>query len=60
MPDRTFGSAQAKWTAILEQIQQLHAQGRPYLLFGVGRWGSRDPWLGIPVTWERYLAAQAA
>src|SRR5262249_19829466 len=25
----------------------------PYLLIGVGRWGSRDPWLGIPVTWDQ-------
>ncbi len=24
---------------------------RPYLLIGPGRWGSADPWLGIPVQW---------
>jgi hypothetical protein len=24
----------------------------PYVLIGVGRWGSADPWLGIPVRWE--------
>jgi CheY-like chemotaxis protein len=24
----------------------------PYLLIGVGRWGSADSWLGIPVRWE--------
>lgn len=23
----------------------------PYLLVGFGRWGSSDPWLGIPVEW---------
>ena len=23
----------------------------PYLLMGYGRWGSTDPWLGIPVNW---------
>src|SRR5580692_8386760 len=27
----------------------LTAENRPYLLIGVGRWGSNDPWLGIPV-----------
>ncbi len=27
------------------------AEGRPYLLIGFGRWGSSDPWLGIPVDW---------
>jgi hypothetical protein len=30
----------------------------PYALIGVGRWGSRDPWLGIPVTWDQVAAAQ--
>jgi hypothetical protein len=29
----------------------------PYLLVGVGRWGSRDPWLGIPVTWDQVAGA---
>jgi len=24
----------------------------PYLLVGPGRWGSADPWLGIPVDWQ--------
>ena len=31
---------------------------RPYLLIGVGRWGSLDPWLGIPVTWEQISGAK--
>ncbi len=26
--------------------------GRPYLLIGPGRWGTRDPFLGIPVRWN--------
>lgn len=37
---------------------ELHAQGRPYLLIGVGRWGSADPWLGIPVTWPQIDGAR--
>jgi hypothetical protein len=37
---------------------ELHAQGRPYLLIGVGRLGSADPWLGIPVTWEQIDGAR--
>jgi hypothetical protein len=32
--------------------------GRPYLLVGVGRWGSADPWLGIPVTWDQISGAR--
>ena len=29
----------------------LHREERPYLLIGPGRWGTADPWLGIPVQW---------
>ncbi|MGW8282908.1 MAG: PEP/pyruvate-binding domain-containing protein [Gemmatimonadota bacterium] len=32
--------------------------GRPYLLIGFGRWGSSDPWLGIPVTWSQVSGAK--
>jgi Pyruvate phosphate dikinase, AMP/ATP-binding domain len=31
----------------------------PYLLLGFGRWGSTDPWLGIPVLWDQIAGAQA-
>jgi len=37
---------------------ELVEEGRPYLLIGVGRWGSADPWLGIPVTWEEISGAR--
>jgi CheY-like chemotaxis protein len=37
----------------------LVSERRPYLLIGVGRWGSLDPWLGIPVTWEQIAGARA-
>ncbi len=29
-----------------------------YLLIGPGRWGSSDPWLGIPVKWPNISAAR--
>lgn len=32
---------------------KLMAMQRPYILVGVGRWGSLDQWLGIPVTWDQ-------
>lgn len=28
----------------------------PYLLIGLGRWGTMDSWLGIPVKWEQILS----
>ena len=38
---------------------ELMKKNKPYLLIGTGRWGSLDPWLGIPVTWEQIAGAKA-
>jgi hypothetical protein len=37
---------------------KLLAGGTPYLLVGPGRWGSADPWLGIPVLWSDITGAK--
>jgi CheY-like chemotaxis protein len=37
---------------------KLGGENRPYLLVGVGRWGSTDPWLGIPVEWDEISGAR--
>jgi hypothetical protein len=37
---------------------KLSAENRQYLLIGVGRWGSADPWLGIPVAWDQISGAR--
>jgi hypothetical protein len=29
-----------------------------YILIGPGRWGSSDPWLGIPISWSQISAAK--
>lgn len=31
---------------------RMKASGDAYMLIGPGRWGSSDPWLGIPVVWS--------
>ncbi len=36
----------------------LTEENRPYLLIGVGRWGSTEPWLGIPVEWDEISGAR--
>ncbi len=36
----------------------LQSQGIPYILIGVGRWGSMDQHLGIPVTWNQIAGAR--
>ena len=33
-------------------------KGAGYVLIGPGRWGSTDPWLGIPVRWPQISAAR--
>lgn len=37
----------------------LVTEGRPYLLAGFGRWGTSDPWLGVPVRWSQISGARA-
>jgi hypothetical protein len=50
-------------SAIADEIEELKRPlveaGRPYVLIGFGRWGSADPWLGIPVRWDQIAGARA-
>jgi CheY-like chemotaxis protein len=39
--------------------RRLAADGVPYVLIGVGRWGSSEPFLGIPVAWDQIAGARA-
>ena len=47
---------------IADEINQLNtkllAEGRHCIYIGPGRWGSSDPWLGIPVKWPNISAAR--
>jgi CheY-like chemotaxis protein len=45
--------------AVAQFNATLSSENRPYLLIGVGRWGSNDPWLGIPVEWDEISGARA-
>lgn len=38
--------------------RRLYQENRKYLLIGFGRWGSSDPWLGIPVVWSQIANAR--
>jgi len=58
------GAFEGRFTrAIADQIEKVNQgllqEGSPYLLIGFGRWGSSDPWLGIPVTWSQVSGARA-
>jgi len=38
--------------------RMLLSSSLPCILIGFGRWGSSDPWLGIPVTWGQVSSAR--
>ncbi len=52
----------SKSTTVAEEVSlfndKLLREKREYLLIGVGRWGSMDPWLGIPVRWSMISGAR--
>jgi hypothetical protein len=57
------GNFDNKQTAVMaEEIATLNdtliRQGRKYVLIGPGRWGTRDKFLGIPVTWPQISNAK--
>ncbi|MGB9747180.1 MAG: PEP/pyruvate-binding domain-containing protein [Bacteroidales bacterium] len=56
----TFNAS--KTSLIAERIEKLNqkmkAEKKNYVLIGPGRWGSSDPWLGIPVKWPQISEAR--
>jgi len=60
VPSASFDSARTKemGAEIAEINLKLKKEGATYLLIGPGRWGSSDPWLGIPVVWSEISEAK--
>ena len=52
------GRSQEVASAVARLNRRLNEENRPYLLIGVGRWGSTEPWLGIPVEWDEISGAR--
>ncbi|MEA3478576.1 MAG: PEP/pyruvate-binding domain-containing protein [Bacteroidota bacterium] len=56
----TFNAAKSR--EIADKINVINARfiedDKNYILIGPGRWGSTDPWLGIPVKWPQISAAR--
>jgi hypothetical protein len=58
-PDRLDRAETRVAAKAIEKLNHKLARGgRPYLLIGPGRWGSSDPWLGIPVKWGQISGAR--
>lgn len=52
----------SKNTALVDEIERINKQfldeDKGYILVGPGRWGSSDPWLGVPVKWSQISNAK--
>jgi hypothetical protein len=54
--ERTFSREVA--SEVNQFNTKMLSEHKPYLLIGIGRWGTMDPWLGIPVTWSQISGAK--
>ena len=54
VPSSSFDSSKTREMAaeVARLNETIKSEGASYLLMGPGRWGSSDPWLGIPVVWS--------
>lgn len=59
---KTENFSAANNSIIADEIQRINRgfleRGENYVLVGPGRWGSSDPWLGIPVKWPNISGAK--
>ena len=60
VPSSSFDSSRTKDMARTISVlnDRMKKEGAYYLLIGPGRWGSSDPWLGIPVLWNEISEAR--
>ncbi len=58
-PDKFRASENKDIALEIEKINEMFLkEGRNYVLTGPGRWGSSDPWLGIPIKWPQISMAR--
>jgi hypothetical protein len=59
---KTEGYQSMNNTYIVDEIEKMNKEfldaDKNYVLVGPGRWGSSDPYLGIPVNWSNISAAR--
>ncbi|MEE4198869.1 MAG: PEP/pyruvate-binding domain-containing protein [Bacteroidales bacterium] len=58
-PDKFNNSQTVEMTYEIEIInQKMQEEGKQYVLIGPGRWGTRDKFIGIPVSWPQISNAK--
>ncbi|MBP5478842.1 MAG: phosphoenolpyruvate synthase [Bacteroidaceae bacterium] len=59
---KTDGYSASNNPAIADEVEMINRgflnRGESYVLVGPGRWGSSDPWLGVPVKWPHISGAK--
>ena len=56
---KTFDASQTQTIAKdIEHINNKMPDDEKFILIGPGRWGSADPWLGVPVEWDQISKAK--
>lgn len=59
-PENFDAAKTIEMVSVIDKINtQFIQEGKYYVLIGPGRWGSNDPWLGIPVKWAQISNARA-
>jgi hypothetical protein len=59
-PERFDRAATGEAAMVIDRINRtMREGGRHCILIGPGRWGSLDPWLGIPVSWPQISTVRA-
>ena len=58
-PDSFNAAHTVRIAEMLDEInKKFVSENKQYILIGPGRWGSSDPWLGIPVKWPQISNAK--
>lgn len=58
-PEKFNKAETVKMAQELEKLNdKMRKEDRQYILIGPGRWGTRDRWLGIPVSWTQISNAK--
>jgi DNA-binding NarL/FixJ family response regulator len=53
VPERFDASKTNEIASVIKKLNKKFIdENKTYILIGPGRWGTSDPWLGIPVRWE--------
>jgi hypothetical protein len=58
-PSAFKAASSAEIASVVEMLNEKFVkESKNYILIGPGRWGSSDPWLGVPVKWSQISAAR--